>query len=125
MTVRVGTQSGVSRSDKQQGGFSLIGFLSTLTLVGAMSEWFILNRYADVGISRLAPFGNAGAGEPGALARSTYESIATCIARSDPAAAFALIHVGDLIRSSADGNVSSLARFTINLCCRVRTRRIG
>jgi hypothetical protein len=36
MTARVGTQSGVSRSDKQQAGFSLIGFLSTLTLLGAV-----------------------------------------------------------------------------------------
>jgi hypothetical protein len=62
-----------------------------LILVGAMSEWFVLNRYADVGISRVAQATDARSGEPGALTRSTYESIATCIARSDPAAAFALI----------------------------------
>ena len=34
MTIPVGTQSGMPHSDKQQGGFSLIGFLSTLTLFG-------------------------------------------------------------------------------------------
>ncbi len=36
MTIRVGTQSVATRSDNHQGGFSLIGFLSTLTLFGAM-----------------------------------------------------------------------------------------
>ena len=35
MTTRFGTQSSMSRSDKQ-GGFSLIGFLSTLTGFGAV-----------------------------------------------------------------------------------------
>jgi len=36
MTNGVGAQSAMSRSDKQQGGFSLIGFLSTLTLFGTI-----------------------------------------------------------------------------------------
>ena len=36
MTSSIGTQSSLAQSDRQQAGFSLIGFLSTLTLVGAM-----------------------------------------------------------------------------------------
>jgi hypothetical protein len=36
MTNGVGAQLAMSRSDKQQGGFSLIGFLSTLTLFGTI-----------------------------------------------------------------------------------------
>jgi hypothetical protein len=36
MTARVGTRSDVSWSEKQQAGFSLIAFLSTLTLFGAI-----------------------------------------------------------------------------------------
>ncbi len=37
MTSSIGTQSSLAQSDRQQAGFSLIGFLSTLTLVGATS----------------------------------------------------------------------------------------
>jgi hypothetical protein len=61
-----------------------------LTVLGAMAEWFVIERHGDVGLARaagLAP-GEA-AGEQ--LARSGWESIATCIARGDPAAAFALV----------------------------------
>jgi len=36
MTARVGTRSDMSWSEKQQAGFSLIAFLSTLTLFGAI-----------------------------------------------------------------------------------------
>jgi len=36
MTGRVGIQSGMSQSERQQAGFSLIGFLSTLTLLGTV-----------------------------------------------------------------------------------------
>lgn len=62
-----------------------------LIVLGAMSEWFILNNYADVGISRIAQLTDAQAAESGLLTRSLYESIATCVARSDPAAAYALV----------------------------------
>ena len=62
-----------------------------LILLGAMSEWFILNRYADVGISRVAQVSDVQGGQSATLSRSMYESIATCVARSDPAAAFALV----------------------------------
>jgi hypothetical protein len=58
-----------------------------LAIAGAMSEWFVLNRYADVGLGRVAQFGE----QTSDLSRSGYEAIATCIARTDPAAAFALI----------------------------------
>lgn len=62
-----------------------------LIVLGAISEWFVLNRYADVGISSVAQLTDAQAAQTGQLSRSLYESIATCVARSDPAAAFALV----------------------------------
>ena len=61
-----------------------------LTVLGAMAEHLVVTRYANVGlssISRLAQGGDAA----GQLARSGWESIATCIARGDPAAAYALV----------------------------------
>lgn len=36
MTTKGGTQSSMPRSDRHQGGFSLIGFLSTLTVFGTI-----------------------------------------------------------------------------------------
>ena len=36
MTRKVGIQSSMPRSDRQQGGFSLIGLLSTLTVLGGL-----------------------------------------------------------------------------------------
>ena len=60
-----------------------------LTVLGAMAEWFVITRYGDVGLNRVAQLA-AGPAADG-LTRSGWESIATCIARGDPAAAFALV----------------------------------
>jgi hypothetical protein len=58
-----------------------------LVIVGAMAEWFVLNRYADVGVGRVAQLPPAEPGE----STTVHELISTCIARSQPAASFALV----------------------------------
>ena len=61
-----------------------------LTVLGAMAEWFVVERHGDVGLARVARLAQGSAGND-ELARSGWESIATCIARGDPAGAFALV----------------------------------
>jgi hypothetical protein len=73
-----------------------------LGIVGAMAEWFVLNRYAGVGLGRIVQIAPPEPGE----ATTVHELIATCIARSQPAAAFALIRT----RPASDDEQTALAR---------------
>ena len=61
-----------------------------LTVLGAMAEHFVVSRYSNTALSSVARLSQA-EDSAGQLARSGWESIATCVARGDPAAAYALV----------------------------------
>lgn len=84
---------------------------SPMLLVGAMAEWFILERYEEADLGAVAALDDARVREVGLTPRSGYEDVALCVVRHDPVAA------RDLVRSrpAGDAERAAIARLVPHL----------